>query len=217
MRLLRLRCYDPNAEGGAAGEGGKGAGDDAAALKARVADLEAKLAESARADESRKAAEAKAKADADKARLDAEAADALKRGEHEKLYGAEKAAREAAEAKLADLSARETRRLEALTERNKARIKEIPESHRTLVPPSLDPDALAHYLDVNAALLKGSDVVTSGVRGKGTGSGGADTKGIPAEIVAEADRYGKEPAQWWAWVKTSDPRRAQRLSQTGAN
>jgi hypothetical protein len=204
MYLWRIGswCLDPDATGGTTGD----KPDETAALKARLAEVEGKLAEAARAEEARLAEAAKAKADA-------EAADAAKRGEWEKLHATEKAAREAAEAKLTDLSAREEKRVKAVEERNKARLKDVPDTHKTLIPKGLAPDDLEDYLTTNAAMLFGEVRPAGGVRGTRP----VDTAGIPDEIVAESARYGKEPAVWWAIVKRSDPKRAARLTSNGAN
>lgn len=83
-------------------------------------------------------------------------ADALKRGEAEKLYGAEKAARERIEAehkatleRLSTLEARDA-------ERRKARMTSLPEDFRDLVPDGLDGDKLDALLDKIEARARGA-------------------------------------------------------------
>jgi hypothetical protein len=209
MHLLRLPTRSPDDAGG-----------DAAAKAA--ADAAAKAAESAKVDRAEydkavselaalRAAEAERAA---KAKADDEAA-ALKRGEHEKLYGAEKERADKLAAELDGFRKAEEKRLAKIEERNKARVKEIPEDRRSLVPAALKGEDLADYLETNWALLKGDEPRAQGGQ-RGTPAR-TDMKGIPAEIAAEAPRYGKDPADWWAIVQRSDPRRAAQLKQQGVN
>ena len=151
----------------------------------------------------------------------AEEADAIKRGETSKLYETEKAARtaaearaEAAEARAAEADKAEAKRIKAIDVKNAERVAKIPKERATLVPASLKGEALADYLDVNDALLFGEDKPAGGRRSTRTTD--ADPA-IPAEIVAEAALYSKEPAAWWAIVKKSNPARFKKLSDAGVN
>lgn len=155
-------------------------------------------------------------AKAAKARADADTAEAIKRGEAERLYTAERTAREAAEARLAEHDAREAKRAKALDERTKAKIAEIPEARRSLVPKALKGEDLAEYLEANWHLLTQGEDRPAGTRRPAASASASDSdKGIPDAIKAEALRHGQDAAKWWALVKKTDPKRAKAL--TGAN
>lgn len=167
------------------GESGGGAGDKpdtAAELAAAKADLQ-KLRD---AEAARVAAATKAEEEA-----------AKKRGEFEALHKAEKERADTAAAKLAEFEAKETARAEKLDAANKARVAKIPEAMRSLVPASLTGDALADYLDANAAHLFGTDVAA------GTRTAGGTKKGEPsaaelAKLEPEARKRGMDAKTWHA-------------------
>lgn len=176
-------------------------------LKSRLAEFEAAEAQRASA----------------KAKADEEAA--LKRGEAEKLYGDAKTRAEAAEAvikerdaKLAEYAAADEKRAKALDDRNAAKVKEIPEARRTLVPAILKGEDLADYLDTNWPLLTGADPEpkAAGTR-RPTVITTPDSKTIPPEIVAEAAYHQQDPAVWWKRIQRTQPARAKQLIEQGVN
>ena len=195
QRLLFFR--DPNDGGGA---GGAGAGNDKGAATGAGAsggDDVTKALEAATA--ARLAAEANL-AKIEKERADAEAAEAAKRGEFEKLYAAEKAKADDSAAKLKAYEEREAKRVADLDKSNKAKIKEIPEARRGLVPDGLDAVALDAYLTRNMATLKGEDPA-AGARansGNDTGMDDATVEAKHPDIAAEAKRRGLTPTKWLA-------------------
>lgn len=190
MHRFRLPCYSP-----AGDEGGGGGGAppptvpkaDHDKLLARIAEIEAKEAE--------RAASAK-KADEDAA---------AKRGEYEKLHGAEKQRADAAEAKLKDREKAENARLEKVKARTDARVAKLSPALKAAVAPlaaSLSPDALADWIDEHLPALEEDAERPAGTRSR-------DTKGkvdVPPECVTEWEKYGKHlgltAEQWFENNKT---------------
>jgi len=167
---------DPNAKPG--DKAADKAPDEAAALRAKLAEYEAK--EAARADAERKAAEA----------------DAKKRGDFEKLL-AEKDERIG---KLSELEKREAARIKRVGEKVEARIKSLPKDRQALIPAVLlaDPDAAADYLETNWSLLSGAPAGEGTDRPAAKAAPGEMTDDkVPADIAAEARHHGKAPAAWY--------------------
>lgn len=159
---------DDNQEGGGAGEGA--GGEETPTIESLTAQITTLTEQQRKADEraaaaekvaSERAAELAKREAADKAAAEAEA---LRRGDHEKLLterNAElaKATDELKKAteRLAAHDKREADRLEAVAKGNEARIAQLPEAHRALVPVELktDPDKLAAWFaraDASGAL-----------------------------------------------------------------
>ena len=146
----------------------------------------------------RLAAEAKV-AEMTKAQADREAAEAAKRGEYEGLYKTAKQQADELAAKVKAYEERETARVADLDKANKARVKEIPEARRGLVPDGLDPVALDAYLTRNLATLKG-DEPAAGTRSTGGTDHGMTDDTVRAkhpDIAAEADARGMAPTAWF--------------------
>lgn len=168
------RFLDKDGEGGDAGAGDdKGAKGAADATAQELADLrkwrqERESADAKSADEKRKADEA----------------EALKRGEHEKVLKAKDADLTSTKAKLAEYEARETKRGEAVAAKNKARIEALPERARKLVPGGMDPDAVSAWLDEAADFLGGDEDPVRGARRAKT----TEEPEIPEAAKAEWER-----------------------------
>ena len=151
-------------------------------------------------------------AKAAKAKKEADDAEALKRGEHEKLLAAEKATKAELEAKVAAYEAAEAKRMKETEARNLKRVEALPANIKALVPTKLSPTDLADWLDsVSAATgdSKPAPVVPGGPPSKGN-----DT--LPAEIVAEARRKNMDPQDWAALVRKHQPTRWATLTKKEA-
>lgn len=230
MILRPIRFYDPGASGGGGSDDGKAVADAArlAAEKAEADKAEVKLSKAdhaalmARVEAADKAeaarAAAAAKADKEgKAKADAEA---LKRGEHESLIAARDAELTIAKAevdRLKAVEARETTRLKTLGERNEAKIGKLDKARQGLIPTILkaDPDACAAWIDDNWDFLAGKGEPGSGTQRPANLR--PDVKGIPPEVVAEAERFGKDPAFWFDTIRKTDPRRYKALTAPGVH
>lgn len=175
MRTLRLFVRDPNADGGNNGD-----------EKDPIKGLQAAVAAERKARQEAEARVAAIEAD----RKKAEEAAAAKAGEYEKLYAGLKPEHEKLAAKLTEYEKRESERVERVKSRNEERIKALPETGRKAVASlasHLPPEALAEWLDDNAALF-GADAH----RPAGTQARGAKVEeAIPAECIAEWERFGK--------------------------
>lgn len=202
-RLLLPMYAEP--EGGAGGGGGDPTPEQPDPVKL-AADLE-----SARA-EARAAKEAAATAVAEAARIKAEReAEALKAREKDgdilNLYEETKGALTAKEqalaataAELAELKAEKQARLDAMTAANTERLGKLPEEYRALVPAGLDPETTATQIArVEEVARKATAQPEGGRGGPRTGKETPPEK-IPAECIAEAQRYGMEPAIWFETV-----------------
>lgn len=231
MFLRRLPLYDPGTGGGGGGDdAGKGAeaaaklaAEKAEADKAEVklskADHDKLMARLAAADKAEIERAAAAEKTAAEVKAAAEA-DALKRGDHEKLLkdrDAELASTKAEVERLKAVEKRETDRLKAQGERNEAKIAKLDKTRQGLIPAVLkaDPDACAAWLEDNWEFLGGK-----GEPGSGTGRPSAlrpGNKGIPPEVIAEAERYKMDPATWFDTIRTSDPRRYAKLTAVGVH
>ena len=229
MILRPLRFYDPGTPGAGGGDDGRAAADaaklaaDKAAEQAEVklskAEHAALLARVEAADKA-EAARATAAAKADKAAKEKADAEALKRGEHESVLKdreTELAATKAEVERLKVLEKRETDRLKTLGERNDAKIGKLDKARQSLIPAVLkaDPDACAAWIDDNWEFLAGK-----GEPGSGTQRPGGlrpDVKGIPPEVIAEAERFGKDPAFGVDTIRKTDPRRYKALTAPGVH
>lgn len=173
----------------------EGAGAGPADPKATTDDT-VKALEAATA--ARLAAEARVAA-LEKAQAERDAAEAAKRGEFEGLYKTTKQQADELAAKLKAHEERETARVADLDKANKARIKEIPEARRGLVPDGLDAVALDAYLTRNMPALKG-DEPAAGTRSAKGGPGPDDDEAIRKafpDVAADADRRGVGPKFWY--------------------
>lgn len=169
MRTL-LFARDPHADAGVT----TGAGDKAAeSTPAEIETLRAELAKLRDADAARAAAE--------KAAEDAEA---VKRGEAEKLLAARDQELAAAKERLAAFEARETARVQALEKANAERVKALPAAFADLLPAGLDADAAAAFLGKLEAAA-GSDVA------RGTRRGTHTDEPIPEACTAEWKLHSK--------------------------
>lgn len=167
---------DPNPKAG--DKAGDKAPDEAAALRAKLAEYEAK--DAARADAERKAAEDAAK----------------KRGDFEKII----ADKDAQIGKLSELEKRETARLKRVGEKVEAKIKSLPKDRQALIPAVLlaDPDAAADYLETNWPLLSGQPAGEGTDRPAAKAAPGEMTDDkVPADIAAQARERGMAPAAWY--------------------
>lgn len=229
MKFRPTRFYDPGATGGGGGDDAGKSVTDAAKLaaeeaskaevklsKADHAALLARVAAADKAEAERTAAATKADREA-KAKADAEA---LKRGEHESVLKereSELAATKAEVERLKAVEARETARLKAIGERNEAKIGKLDKTRQGLIPAVLkaDPDACAAWIEDNWEFLAGKGEPGSGTQRPGNLR--PDVKGIPPEVVAEAERFGKDPAFWFDTIRKTDPRRYKALTAPGVH
>lgn len=145
------------------------------------------------------------------AQAEAERVAAEKTGEFKRLYEEAAPKLKGLEEKVSAYEAREAKRLEALQKRNEERIKAIPEDLRDLVP-ELEPEAKADWLDRFSAKTQTIDTRPRGGRAGGGDKPDADAipEALKAEVTAEAQRYGKDPAVWY---KTHKPRFDRKLKK----
>ncbi len=131
------------------------------------------------------------------------------KGEYKSLYEQLQADSAQTAEKLTALQEKETSRIETLTAANTARIKDLPEHLRLLVPEGLAPDAAAAQISQLEALGAKDDRPKGGRAGSG---GNQDADAIPAEIKsaveAEAKSRGRDPT---AWYKAHKPRWTRKL------
>lgn len=134
-------------------------------------------------------------------KAEAERTAAEKRGEFEGLYAAEKQRATDLAERLTALEARENARLEAVKERNVARIAALPEAQRAavnLIADDLAPDKLADHL---AALAQEQPMPAGGRAGGGAGG----KPPVPPECIAEATRHGQDPVWWYEKIWQHTP------------
>lgn len=85
--------------------------------------------------------------------------------------------------------------IESIDERNDARVKQIPEGKRSLVPTGYSPETLATWLDANWGQL-----TTRAVPDIDAGAGGGGGKGKAPALTAEqketADAFGMTPEEY---------------------
>lgn len=189
MRRLPLFMRSPDGEGSGGGEGK----DPVEGLKAAIA-AERKARQEAEALVA--AIEAEKKSAAEKAATEA--------GEFRKLYEGIKPEHDALKGKIAAYEKAEAERTERVKARNADRIKALPEAGQKAVSrlaDALPPEALAEWLDDNAALL---GVVES--RPAGTQRGKVAEEPIPADCTAEWKKFGSYGTEREWFENTWKPR-----------
>lgn len=120
---------------------------------------------------------------------------AAEEGRWKDLHSAATIELEAAKGRLQQLEDAETARAATVAARNVTRVAALPEDGRALVPVGLSGDALASWLDTAEPRLAGGTARPAGTKARG----GAAPE-IPADCIAEAKRYGKDPAWWFEHV-----------------
>lgn len=122
---------------------------------------------------------------AEESRVQAAAAE---RGEFKELYESQTAEFERLKTAHGELAARETTRLEHLTERNAAAIEALPESYRGLIPAGLDPDIIAEQIEKIRGIVQAQPG-----HPRGGQVGGGTPRGISDEAKEWAAKYRTTP------------------------
>jgi len=141
----------------------------------------------------------------------AEQAEALKRGEYDKVIAEQKAELERTKAELARHETESAARTKALDARNAERLKALPDSLKKLAPTKLPAADLAEWLDnagaAGASVAEPAPVVPAGAAPR------VGSSAIPQEIVDEAKKKNIKPEDWAELVKEHQPDRWAKLTK----